>query len=547
MTLSFDITELEEQLEPAVRAVFSLLIKTNEDLTESNQKLIEEVSKLTESNQKLTAQVSKFQKMLFGRKSEKLPPIESEVRRIVEEAELFGTDEKSEPFDESSEEEKSEAQKEAEKRRRKHGRAKSESNRKKNRKLRKNLPVIREQVLVKAGDLPEGYTLEDFREVGKDSEGKNIIRRIEHVREHLVVVEYELQTIASLDNEHIITASAPPSVIEGGHYGPSVYAHDVVSRCEFSLPHNRLGKMLGFSGYSISRSTLTSLFHRSAELLKPIYDRLFELTRKEPYVSADETGLAIQKKGGCIKGWVWVMLSIHAIVYYFSESRGGKIAQKLLGETNGYLQIDGYSGYNQICDEENGGRVRVGCWSHLRRLFFEALSELSENRMVLEWIVELYRIEYKAAELDILGTIDHLALRQIYAVPIMDKIYDWITEKKDMMPPKGATGKAITYAENQWESLCVYLTDPCIRLDNNYSENALRILATGRKNFLFVGHEEAGQNLAILQTITSTCRLHKVDAYEYIKDVLIRIQNHPASKIDELLPQNWCPISPDSD
>ena len=129
----------------------------------------------------------------------------------------------------------------------------------------------------------------------------------------------------------------------------------------------------------------------------------------------------------------------------------------------------------------------------------------------------------------------------------MDEIDKWIKKKKGIMPPQGATGKAITYAENQWKSLSVFLTDPLIRLDNNLSENALRIIATGRKNFLFVGHEEAGQNLAILQTITSTCRLHNVDAYECIKDILIRVQTHPASKIDELLPQNWRPTPRDSD
>ncbi|MCP4601196.1 MAG: IS66 family transposase [Proteobacteria bacterium] len=535
MTLPDDIAELEKSLEPGARAVFAILRKTNEELTKSNRKLTEEIAKLN-------AQVAKFQKMLFGRKSEKLPPIESEVRRLVEEEELFGQndDDKSKTADKAKEEEKK-------KRRRKRARADSEAKRKKRRRLRDNLPVIKERVVVTADNLPEGYSLDDFREVGANGECKNIIRRVEHVREHLVVVEYELQTLASRDNEHIITAPAPPSVIEGGHYGSSVYAHDIVSRCEFSLPHNRLGKMLSHTGALVSRSTLTSLFHRGAELLKPIYDRLFELTRQDPYVNADETGLAIWQKGGCAKGWVWMMLSVNAIVYYFSKSRGGKIAKKLLGDTNGYLQIDGYSGYNQVCDKEAAGRTRVGCWSHARRLFFEALSELSENRTVLEWIVELYRIEYKAAELDILGTQDHLSLRQKCAVPIMDKIYDWIMEKKGLMPPQGATGKAITYAENQWESLCVYLTDPLIRLDNNLSENALRIVALGRKNFLFVGHEEAGQNMAILQTITSTCRLHNVDAYEYIKDILIRIQTHPASKIDELLPQNWSPTPRDSD
>jgi len=537
MTLPDDIAELEKQLAPAARAVFAILRKTNEELTKSNTELTNSNKKLTEEVAKLTAQVGKFQKMLFGRKSEKLPSIESEIRRAVEEEELFGQNGEDAQSPLSDEEKK--------KRRRKRARAKSEKQRKKKRKLRKNLPVVKERVLVNAGELPEGYCLDDFREVGANGEAKNIVRRIEHVREHLVVVEYELQTLASKDNEHIITAPAPSSVIDGGHYGASVYAHDVVSRCEFSLPHYRLGKMLGFAGYDISRSTLTSLYHRSAELLTPIYNRLFEITRQDPYVSADETGLAIQEKGGCVKGWVWMMLSVNAIVYYFSESRGGKIAQKLLGDTTGFLQIDGYSGYNKICDEKRGGRVRVGCWCHLRRLFFEALSELSECRDVMDLILELYRIEYKAAELGILGSADHLALRQEHAVPIMDKIDDWIKKKKGIMPPQGATGKAITYAENQWEPLSVFLTDPRIRLDNNLSENALRIIATGRKNFLFVGHEEAGQNLAILQTITSTCRLHEVNAYEYIKDILIRIQTHPASKIDELLPQNWEPIALD--
>jgi transposase len=524
VTLQDDIDELEKQLDPAIRAVFSLLRKANDDLTASNKALTVEVAKLT-------SQVAKFQKMLFGPKSEKLPPIQSEIRRAVEAEELFaqtGEGEQQAAIDE----------KEAKKRRRIRGRAESEPKRKKNRKLRENLPVIRERVLIKAENIPEGYNLDDFREVGQNSE-TNIIRRIEHVREHLVVMEYELQTLASKDNEHIITASAPPSVTEGGHYGPGVYAHDVVSRCEFSLPHNRLGKMLSASGYNISRSTLTSFFHRSAEWFVPIYDRLFEITRNDPYVSADETGLAIWKKGHCKKGWVWMMLSVNAIVYYFSESRGGKIAEKMLGKTTGYLQIDGYSGYNSVCEEKNGGRIRIGCWTHARRLFFDALGESSENRKVLDWILELYRIEYKAADLGILGTMDHLALRQISGVPIMDKIYEWITEKKKWMPPQGDTGQAITYAINQWESLCTYLTDPRIRLDNNLSENALRIIAIGRKNFMFVGHEVAGQNLAILQTITSTCRLHNVDPYEYIKDVLIRIQTHPASKIDELLPQNW--------
>lgn len=539
MTLLDDIAELEKKLDPATRAVFAILRKTNEELTESNKRLVQGNKKLTEEVGKLTAQVAKFQKMLFGKKSEKLPPIQSEVRRLVEEEELFAQNENEDSQPPLTEEEKEKVKKT----RRQRARKKSEPKRKKNRALRDNLLVVKENVVVQETNLPKGYTLADFREVGANGQGKNIVRRIEHVREHLVLVEYTLQTLASKDNDHIITASAPPAVIEGGHYGASVYAHDIVSRCDFSLPHNRLGKMLSHSGATISRSTLTNLYHRGAELLTPIYNRLFEITRQSEYVNADETGFSIQKKGGCVKGWVWVMLSVHAIVFFFNKSRSGDIAKKMLGGTTGYLQVDGYSGYNQLCKDDIKGRVRAGCWSHFRRLFFYALKESKGISKIMEWIVELYRIEYKAADLNVLGTMDHLLLRQKYALPIMNKIKSWVIKNKGLFTPSSNTGIAITYAENQWETLCTYLTDPKIRLDNNLSENALRILALGRKNFLFVGHEEAGQNLAMLQTITATCRLHNVDSYEYIKDVLIRIQTHPAAKIDEILPQNWKALS----
>jgi hypothetical protein len=150
-------TQLLEQ------AVFALLRKTNEELTEANKALTESNQELTEEVSKLTSQVSKLRKMLFGRKSEKLPPIQSEVRRVVDAEELFGEEDDGD----SAAEQTPLTEEEAKKQRRKRGRAKSEPQRKKNRKLRKNLPVIREQVSIKAEDLPEGYTLDDFREVGQ--------------------------------------------------------------------------------------------------------------------------------------------------------------------------------------------------------------------------------------------------------------------------------------------------------------------------------------------------------------------------------------------
>jgi transposase len=172
-------------------------------------------------------------------------------------------------------------------------------------------------------------------------------------------------------------------------------------------------------------------------------------------------------------------------------------------------------------------------------MFFKALPNTPEAREVLDQIVELYKVEYVAAELGILGTDDHLALRRRRSRRILNRLKKQLEKEKPKHLPEGPMGRAITYAQNQWSTLEVFLTDPKLRLDNNLSENSLRIMALGRKNFLFVGHDVAGDNLAALQTIVATCRLHGVNPYDYIRDVLIRVQSHPASRLDELLPFNW--------
>ena len=308
-------------------------------------------------------QLAEFQRMLFGKRSESLPPIESEVRRALEKDELL-PDNKSASNDPKAQEA---AKKARQKKRRKIARKKSEPERKLRRKLRKNLPVLHERCTVTPEQLPEGYSLSDFREIG---EGVTI-KRVDHVREHLVVVEYEMQTLVSKDGEQLVKAKAPDAVIEGGHYGPGLYAHVVVSKCADSLPLFRIQNMLERAGHPVARSVLCKLFHRSAQLLTPIYNRMLELLKLDPYLHADETTLSVIRKGGCHKGWIWAVLSKQAIIYAFDESRGGHVAERLIGASKGSLVIDGYSGYNKVIDDS--GRTRVGCWSHLRRKFWIAM------------------------------------------------------------------------------------------------------------------------------------------------------------------------------
>jgi transposase len=512
-----DLEALEAQLDPAARYILRMLRTHLDELKQTLAQRDAELARLTE-------QVAQFQRMLFGKRSEKMPPIESEVRRVVSADELTveGRPMPTEPDARSHE-------------RRRNARKKSEPARSHKRALRKNLPVVHERVKVSAEQLPNGYTEDDFREIGDG----DVIQRVEHVREHLVIVEYAMQTLASKDGDLIIKATAPAAVIEGGHYGPGVYAHVITSKCDDSQPLYRIEKMMQRAGCPIARSTLCSFFHRAAKLMGPIYDGILEAARHDPYLHADETRLPVQAKGKCLQGWIWGLMGKRAIAYAFDESRKGAVAKTLLQGTEGFLVIDGYAGYNAVIDDDAPSRTRVGCWAHARRKFFEALRTAPDAKHALDLIVELYRIEHRAAERDLLGSEAHLALRDQESRAVLTELEAWIDDQDGRHPPKSAMGKAIGYAIKQRLALRRFLDDPKLPLDNNYAERGLRIFALGRKNFLFAGHIEGAQNLAVLQSIVSTCRLHGVNPYEYIKDLLIRMQTHPAARVDEIMPWNW--------
>jgi len=522
------LDELEESLDPVARSIVVFLkgIIAERDAQVAGQTA--QNAALTQQLARLSEQLSELQRMLFGRRSERLPPIQSEVRRVVEAGELTVD---GDPMPEDEEARKKEKRRVA--------RKKSEAKRTKNRKLKKNLPVVHEQVDVDASQLPEGMTLDDFREVGC----ADPVRRVEHVREHIVVVEFALQTLASKDGERLIKARVPAGVTDGCQYGPGLHAHVITAKCADSIPFHRLAKMLDRAGASIARSTLCTMFHRGAKRFVPIYDRLLELARDDAYLHADETTLNVQNKGGCLKGWVWGIMSTQVLAYAFSEDRGARMANELIGDSAGYLTVDGYSGYNNVTEATEGKskRTRVGCWGHARRKFYAALKNVPTAREVLEMIVELYVVERDAAMQGVLGMDAHAKMRRERSAAVVVRIEAWVDEQHGQHSPKSAMGSALTYAKKQRTRLSRFLEDPKLALDNNYAERALRIIALGRKNFLFAGSAEHAQNLAILQSVVSTCQLHGVNPYEYIRDVIIRLRDRPPDRVDDLLPWNWMP------
>ena len=341
---------------------------------------------------------------------------------------------------------------------------------------------------------------------------------------------------------HILSGASAPRVTEGTHYGPALHANAVVSKCADALPLNRISKRFARQGLHVARSTLTDLYHRSAELLAPLHKRILELVAGSFYVNADETSQPVMDKDKCRRGYIWTFIANGLIAYVFSASRSGQTPLRLLSGTVGKLQVDGYTGYNQVCVPD--GRERLGCIAHCRRYFHKARDNCPEEAdHCLGVILELYRVEYDAAERQILGTDAHRLLREQRSAKILDEWKLWLEEHKELHAPKSLMGKALRYALNQWKPLTRFVSDAKVRLDNNISEAALRIIALGRDNFRWVGHDESGENLAVLQTLVATCVANGVNPQAYITDVLIRIQTHPQKRIDELLPMNWQPLA----
>ena len=180
--------------------------------------------------------------------------------------------------------------------------------------------------------------------------------------------------------------------------------------------------------------------------------------------------------------------------------------------------------------------------AYARRKFFNALGSAAEDaQTALEHILSLYEVEYEAARRGVLGTPEHAAMRVTVTTERLAAFRQWMTERQGVWTPKSPMGMALRYGLTTLATLKPALKDARVRLDNNLAEGALRLIALGRRNYLFVGDDKAGKNLAVLQTLVSTCLAHDVNPEAYLADVLLRLEDTPSSRIDELLPMNWTP------
>lgn len=335
--------------------------------------------------------------------------------------------------------------------------------------------------------------------------------------------------------QHYARGPAPARVQEGCTYGPAFLAKLAVDKCADATPIYRIEKQMRRAGVPISRSTMNDLVLLAGEICLPIWRAMLKEIRGDPHVQADETSFRLQTSRR--RAFVWTFLTKIATTYVFSADRSGNTPSEVLGGTTGALTVDAYTGYNIVTDVD--GRDRTGCWSHARRYLFDAMPKAPEARDGLDIILELFMIEREAVAMEIVGTNEHLVLRQTRSAQVVERFREWREKVTPLFEPNSAMGGALGYIRNQWDRLTAFLRDPKIPIHNNASEAALRIVALARKNSLFFGHEEAAEKFMVLYSLIATCEQHDINPEVYLADVLIRIHDHPASRVAELLPHRW--------
>ena len=354
-------------------------------------------------------------------------------------------------------------------------------------------------------------------------------------------------------------APLPPQPIPKSLAAPGLLAHVAISKYGDGLPLYRQEKMLQRIGVEVPRATLAHWMIRGGELGQPLINRIREELLAGDIVGADETRFQVLKEPGKAAtslSYLWVWRGgpeDHPLVLYdYAPSRGGEVPKRLLEGFRGYLQVDGYKGYNDVC--EANGLVRVGCFAHARRKFDEALkaqgkgkktgqkrsAKVTKAQQGLDLIRVLYRIERKIADEP---ADERYRVRQQHAKPQLDKIREWLDGARGSVPPQSLTGKALDYLDNQWDRLIRYVDDGRLRIDNNLVENAIRPFVVGRKAWLFSDTVRGAQASANLYSLVETAKANGIEPYAYLRHVFTELPKATTlDHIEALLPHR---IDPD--
>ena len=353
---------------------------------------------------------------------------------------------------------------------------------------------------------------------------------------------------AGAEEHGVVVAPLPERLVPRCLADESLLAHVVVSKFADHLPAYRLEGILKRSGLDIPRQTLCGWTKAVGLGVEPLALAVKKELFATGLVHSDDTPVDLledhrdKPRGKRIReARLWVARSSPRdgpwTVFDFTESRAAAGPERFFAGYRGKLVCDAYPGYGGFDAEGRGIELR-GCWAHARRYFLDAhkTSHPREGAEFVALIGQLYLVERDIADA---GDAARLSARRERSAPVLELIRGRIEALRPATPPKSALGKALGYADGIWKRLAAFVDDPQTGIDNNPAENAIRPVALGRKNWLFIGDREAGRAAANLMTLVATCKNAGADPYAYLSDVLVRLPEAKTNALRDLLPDRW--------
>ena len=386
--------------------------------------------------------------------------------------------------------------------------------------------------------------------------GQEVSEKLDYVPAKIQVerhirYKYACPVCEGVDDEGAPTvkiAPVPAQLLPKSMATAGLVAHIVTSKYEDALPLYRQEKIFSRLGIDLCRATMAGWMIKTAEQASPIIDLFGKEIRSGPLVNIDETTVQVLKELGranTTDSYMWVFRGGDpqrpSLVFKYHPSRSGQVPLAFLNGYKGYVQTDGFNGYEALGRQP--GIILLGCWAHARRKFDKVIKAMGSPRkqsaadQALDYIRQLYGIEKLASQKG-LDAERKKQLRQQEAKPILDEFKVWLDEMATKTPPKGLLGKAIGYTLTFWTRLIRYIDDGLLRPDNNLAENAIRPFVLGRKNWLFSAHPNGASASAVLYSLIETAKANGLKPYAYLRYLFDRL---PGAKTDQdyrnLMPQ----------
>lgn len=370
--------------------------------------------------------------------------------------------------------------------------------------------------------------------------GELITEELEYVPARLYIRRYVRPKYSLGKEKGVAVAELPERPIDRCIAGPGLLAQSVVDKFCDHLPIYRQLDRFKRENIKIAASTVDGWQEGTYRLLYPLYATMSAQVLAEGYLQVDETPIKVLEKGKgkAVQGYHWAYHSPirRAVIFDYRKGRSREGPEELLSGFRGYLQTDGYGGYDRLRQKKD--IVPLSCMAHVRRYFEQALGNDRERAShALSEIQKLYATERKAREKGMSPTERH-ALRLEEALEVLNGLGKWLAQEYRKTLPKSPIGKAMAYAIARWDHILNYLNDGRLEIDNNLVENKIRPIAIGRKNYLFAGSHHGAERAAMFYSLIGTCKQNDIEPYAWLKYVIANIKKHKVNRLQELLPYN---------